>query len=73
MFCVFDKCKITPDQILDLGMIDIHFWKMYAAYYGDNSNIGKYLMKAQAECFKHENDGIKLKHDMCVLVTGDLT
>ena len=30
-------------------------------------------MEAQDEFFKHENDGIELKEDMCALVTGDLT
>ena len=45
---------------------------MYAAYYGDNSDIGKYLMEAQAECFKHENDGIKLNEEMCTLLTGNI-
>ena len=28
-------------------------------------------MEAQEECFKHENNDIELKHDMCALVTGD--
>ena len=72
MFCVFDNGKLHQDQMLDLGMIDVFFWKMYNAYYGQDSSIGKHLMEAQEECFKHENDGIELKEDMCALVTGDV-
>jgi hypothetical protein len=72
MFCVFDNGKLSPNEMLDLGMIDVRFWKMYSAFYGDNSLIGKSLMEAQEECFKHENNGIELKHDTCALVTGDL-
>ena len=73
MFCVSDNGKLHQDQMLDLGMTDVRFWKMYSAFYGQHSFIGTRLMEAQEECFKHENDGIKLKHDICALVTGDLT
>ena len=72
MFCVFDNGKLSTNQMLDLGMIDVRFWKMYSTFYGDDSLIGRSLMEAQEECFKHENNGIELKHDMCALVTGDL-
>ena len=72
MFCVFNDGKLHPDQMLDLGMIDVRFWKMYSAFYGDDSLIGTSLMEAQEECFKHENNGIELKHNMCTLVTGHL-
>ena len=69
---VFDNGKLHQDQMLDLGMIDVRFWKMYNAFYGQDSFIGTSLMEAKEEGFKHKNDGIKLKHDMCALVTGDL-
>ena len=54
-------------------MIDVRFWRMYSAFYSEDSFIRTSLMETQEECFKHENNGIKLKHDMCVVVTGDLT
>ena len=53
-------------------MIDVRFWKMYSAFYGQDSLIGKSLMEAQEEYLKHENDGIKLKQDTRTLVTRDL-
>ena len=73
MFYVFNNNKFCQDQMLDLGMIDVRFRNMYSAFYGQDCLIGKSLMEAQEECFKHENNGIKLNHDMCALVTGDLT
>jgi hypothetical protein len=62
--------KLIPDQMIDLDMINIRFWKRYATYYGDSFDMGKYLMETQEECFKHENDGIELNQDMGALVTG---
>jgi hypothetical protein len=72
MFCVFDNGKLHQDQMLDLGIIDVRFWKMYSAYYGQDPSIGKRLTEAQEECFKHKNDGIEVKEDMRALVTGDV-
>jgi len=73
MFGVFANGKLHQDQMLDLGMLDVRFWKMYSAFYGQDYFIGTRLMDAQEECLKHENNHIELKHNICALVTGDLT
>lgn len=69
-FRIVDNGSLSEEQMLDLTMIDVRFWKAYAAHYGENTQIGKDLLEAQAECFQYENDGIEISDTVCFSLLG---
>ena len=38
-------------------MVDVRYWKLYDAFYGEDSELGKSLYKGQEQCIKYEKMG----------------
>lgn len=43
---------------IEIEMFHVRCWKVFDAYYGHDSNLGKLLSKAQHEYFENEKNGI---------------
>ena len=52
-FRISDDAGVKPEDIVDLGMIDARYLRMYNSSYGDNSPNGELMYKAQRECFEN--------------------
>ena len=61
---------VKEEEMLDLSMIDVRFWKAYNAFYGNGTEISEQLMSAQAQCFKYENEGIEISENLLTKITG---
>ena len=59
-FKIGDDANISKDEIVDVGMVDVTFTKMFNAQYGLEGNNGELLLKAQHECFKNEHKGTRI-------------
>ena len=69
-FRVIDNGLVKEEEMLDLSMIDVRFWKAYNAFYGNGTEISEQLMSAQAQCFKYENEGIEISENLLTKITG---
>lgn len=45
---------------IDLMMIHVRYWKVYHAYFNEDSDIGRYLTRAQAQLFENRTCGIPI-------------
>ncbi|EJK60836.1 hypothetical protein THAOC_18752, partial [Thalassiosira oceanica] len=45
---------------IDLMMIHVRYWKVYHAYFNEDSDIGRYLTRAQAQQFENRTCGIPI-------------
>ena len=57
-FRISDNAGVNPEDIVDLGMVDAHYLRMYNSCYGEDSPNGKLMHKAQRECFENEKMGM---------------
>ena len=48
-FRIADNAKLTPKQMIDPGMADIRYWKLFHTHYETDTEIGRLLKRAQAE------------------------
>ena len=62
---------MKPDDIVDLGMIEVHYLRMYNSSYGDNSPNVELMFKAQRECFENENMGSLVSEKTMQTLVGD--
>ena len=54
---------------IDLMMIHVRYWKVYHAYFNEDSDIGRYLTKAQAQHFENRTYGIPINsHHLSVSI-----
>ena len=56
-FRISDDAGVNPEEIVDLGMVDARYLRMYNSCYGEDTPNGKLMYKAQRECFENENMG----------------
>ena len=70
-FRIADNGFIEHDEIVDIGMIDLRYLKVYNAHYGEESVIGDLIFQAQEECFEHEDFGIKVSNSYLSKLVGE--
>ncbi|EJK71231.1 hypothetical protein THAOC_07351 [Thalassiosira oceanica] len=46
---------------IDLIMIHVRYWKVYHAFFNEDSDIGRYLTKAQAQHFENRMNGVPIR------------
>ena len=51
---------------MTLNMFHIRHWRYYKAYYNDDTEIGRQLVKAQNEHFDNEGLGVRLSKDQII-------
>ena len=57
-FKVYANATIPKSHIIDIGMVDVRYLKIYNSHYADNGSVGKLMYHAQKECFDHRNMGV---------------
>ena len=70
-FRISDNAGVNSEDIVDLGMVDARYLRMYNSCYGEDSPNGALMYTAQRECFENERMGTlvsentmhKLVHD----------
>ena len=72
-----DNGEVEINGMLDLGMIDIRYWKVYHSHYGEmDDESGKFtdlaqsLYQAQSQSFKYENEGIQVSDELLSKIIG---
>ena len=68
---VIDNGSVLPSEMLDIGMIDIRYWKIFNAHYGSDTEIGRSLLEAQKQCFFYEHAGIAVNANVVDKIVGD--
>ena len=56
-FWISDDAGVKHKDIVDLGMVDARYLRMYNSCYGEDTPNGKLMYKAQRECFEKEKNG----------------
>ena len=72
-FRTIDNGKLDLSEMIDLSMVDIRYWKVFNARYGDGTKLSEYLYRAQVQSFKYENDGIQVSNSLLSKVVGGHT
>ena len=49
-WAITDNDVIREEEVVDIGMVDVRFLKAFNAHYGDDTELGKWLYKAQRDC-----------------------
>ena len=70
-FTIADNGRIKSKNIIDVGMVDVRYLKLFNAHYGEDSHLGQLLYDAQQQCFIYENEGILVSEDFAVKLIGD--
>ena len=68
---IADNGLITIEKIVDIGMVDCRYLKMYVTSYGSDTAAGDLMHDAQVECFAHEHDGIKITDEFYRLLIDE--
>ena len=74
-FCFFKICDdadIMFENIVDLGMIDPHYYKLYNSHYGEDNKNGRLMYKAQKRSLKTEGLGTMIMEETSNALTGSL-
>ena len=62
---------MNPDDIVDLGMIDARYLRMYNSCYGDSNPNGELMYKAQREYFENKNMGTLVSDTTMQTLVGE--
>ena len=54
---LLDVETIDQYEKLNMSMVDVRYWKLYDAFYGENTELGKSLYMGQEQCIKNEKMG----------------
>ena len=57
LFKILDDANILPTKIVDLGIVDARYLKLYTAHHRNESHMGELLYKAHKSCFDSEGKG----------------
>ena len=57
-FHIATNAMVPNTDIIDIGMVDVRYLKMYNSHYGDKGPVGKLMYRAQNECFDNKNMGV---------------
>ena len=69
-FNIADNGLMSPDELIDLSMIDVRYLKTFNSNYGDESDLGEKLYEAQAQCFKYEGLGVHVSEKFVMKLMG---
>jgi len=70
-WAITDNDVIEEEEVVDIGMVDVRFLKAFNAHYGDDTELGKWLYKAQRDCFEYENEGTQVSEDYAQKLVGN--
>ena len=66
---IADNAGITVDKIVDVGMVDVTYTKLFNSSFGLNNDTDQILLQAQKQCFDNEHKGTKVNteyiHKLC--------
>ena len=54
-FNIASNARISESQIVDIGMVDVRYLKMYNSHSTNEGPIGDLMYRAQRECFDNHN------------------
>ena len=54
---LLDLPSIDEVEKINMTMVDVRYWKLYDAFYGDDTDLGKSLYKGQEQCMRYEKMG----------------
>ena len=54
-FNIATNALVPNSEIIDIGMVDVRYLKMYNSHYADKGPVGNLMYRAQNECFEHKN------------------
>ena len=61
---------VPNSEIIDIGMVDVRYLKMYNSHYADRGPVGKLMYRAQNECFQHKNMGVCVTNKFSAQLKG---
>ena len=71
---IADDAGITVDKIVDVGMVDVTYTKLFNSSFGLNNDTDQILLQAQKQCFDNEHKGTKVNteyiHKLCSCSQG---
>lgn len=70
-FNIAHNANIPEEEIVDIGMVDVRYLKLYNANYGDDTDLGRQLCKAQEQCFLYEKEGTQISEAFKKKLVGD--
>jgi hypothetical protein len=70
-FTIANSGKIESNDIIDIGMVDVRYLKLFNAHYGEDNHLGQLLYNAQQQCFTYENEGILVSEEFAMTLIGD--
>jgi len=70
-FTIADNGRIASKDIIDVGMVDVRYLKLFNAHYGEDSHLGQLLYNAQHQCFAYENEGTLVNEEFAMSLLGD--
>ena len=59
-FSIADNGSIGSEEIIDIGMIEARYLKLYNAHYGERNDMGKTVYQAQEQCVRQQGKGVKV-------------
>ena len=71
VFIIADNGIIESKDIIDVGMVDVRYLKLFNAHYGKDSHLGQLLYDAQQQCFTYENEGTLISEEFAMTLIGD--
>jgi len=70
-FTIADNGRIESKDIIDVGMVDVKYLKLFHSHYGEDSHLGQLLYDAQQQCFTYENEGTLVSDELAMTLIGD--
>ena len=70
-FTIADNGRIASEDIIDVGMVDVWYLKLFNAHYGEDSHLGQILYDAQQQSFAYENEGVLVSEEFAMSLIGD--
>ena len=51
---------LTMEEIVDIGMVDVRYLKLFNAHYGDPGKLGRDILDAQEQCAMYQDLGVQV-------------
>ena len=61
---------VTPENIVDIGMVDDYYNKLFNLQYSEDRNVGKLTYDAQQRGFKNKGRGTMIGDDATIMLIG---
>lgn len=69
-FNIAENSSIPSENIVDIGMVDVRYLKLFNAHYGEDTDLGRKLYAAQEQCFMHEGEGTQISPEFMDKLVG---